>query len=51
MSEEQKDLIIEVVEQTAAGLFTGNELLKKLEKITGEKFGDRGGPGPPCRRA
>ena len=39
MSEEQKDLIIEVVEQTAAGLFTGNELLSKLEKITGEKFG------------
>jgi hypothetical protein len=39
MSEEQKDLIIEAVEQTAAGLFTGNELLRKLEKITGEKFG------------
>jgi hypothetical protein len=39
MSEEQKELIIEAVEQTAAGLFTGSELLSKLERLTGEKFG------------
>ncbi len=39
MSQEQKDRIIELVEQTAAGLFTGNELISKLEAVTGEKFG------------
>ena len=39
MSEEQKDRILPAVEQAAAGLITGNELLAKLEAITGEKFG------------
>jgi len=39
MDEDQKTMILEAVEQTAAGLFTGNELLRKPEKITGEKFG------------
>jgi|GEM_PF-6658389 hypothetical protein len=39
MTQEQKDQVIELVEQTAAGLFTGNELISKLERVTGEKFG------------
>lgn len=38
MSQEQKDRAIEVIEQTVAGLFTGNELLAKPEVIVGEKF-------------
>jgi hypothetical protein len=38
MSEEQKDLILEAVEQATDGLITLDELATKIEKITGGKI-------------
>jgi hypothetical protein len=38
MSQEQKTMILEAVEQATDGLITLNELATKLEKITGGKI-------------
>ena len=38
MNQEQKDWIIETVEKAAFGVITTNELIRKLEEITAEKF-------------
>jgi hypothetical protein len=38
MDQEQKDRIIETVEQAAFGLITKSELIRKLEEITAENF-------------
>ena len=38
MTDEQKNLVLEVVQQTIDGLFYDSELVEKIEKVTGGKI-------------
>jgi hypothetical protein len=38
MTDEQKNLVLEVVQQTIDGMFYDSELVEKIEKVTGGKI-------------
>ena len=38
MTDEQKTLVLEVVQQTIDGMFYDSELVEKIEKVTGGKI-------------
>jgi hypothetical protein len=38
MTDEQKNLVLEVVQQTIDGMFYDSEMVEKIEKVTGGKI-------------
>ena len=38
MTDEQKTLVLEVVQQTIDGMFYDSEMVEKIEKVTGGKI-------------
>ena len=38
MTDEQKNLVLEVVQQTIDGVFYDSEMVEKIEKVTGGKI-------------